>query len=210
MKVALVGLGSMGKKHHDVLSKTPQIEKVYCIDSETCGDTGVIYCNEKQLLSSAPDIDFAIIATPTFTHSSIAKSFIEAKIPLLIEKPVTRTVEEGLALLELATKNDCKVVVGHIERYNPAVCTLMESISPEEKIINCSCLRVGPYPSRITDVGVSLDLAVHDVDLLRYIVGEKMLSHNAKKTFSTSKVNDDTSSFFLQFSKNISATILAS
>jgi len=209
MKVALVGLGAMGIKHSNVLRSITSIDEIYIVDSERCGENGVIYCNVEQLLNSVKGINFAIISTPTSTHQEIAEQFIQNKIPVLIEKPVTKTLDESDRLIEMSKKYDCKVAVGHIERYNPAILAFLKELQEDEKIIHCFCKRVSPYPNRIQDVGVSLDLAIHDIDLLRYITKKQVTGYESSKSLTVSS-NDDSASFFLNFDQGASASVLTS
>jgi predicted dehydrogenase len=120
-------------------------------------------------------LDGIVVAAPTTYHRSLAMAAIERGIPVLIEKPIAASVEDGLAIVAAAAKRHVPVQVGHVERYNPAVVELgrllREGALPT--IYTVQSRRAGPFPARIRDVGVTIDLGTHDVDMLSWIVGER-------------------------------------
>ena len=204
MKAAVIGLGSMGTNHFKVLHTIPTVKKVFGVDPLA---RQAEFSDVEELLRNVK-IDFAIIATPTAEHSKIALELVKKNIPILIEKPVFKNTAEGEAILKAAKKNNCKIAVGHIERFNPACQSLVHNLK-DEKIINCSVTRVSPYPKRIGDVGVKLDLAIHDIDLIKFITKEDIIT-----SFSSSSVTngdrEDTASFFLNIGHKTTANILVS
>ena len=177
IKVGVVGVGSMGFNHARIYSEMRNVELVAIFDpnleaSERVARTyNTTYENEIMSLINYHEIDAVSIVTPTSTHYEIAKKFIENGIHVLIEKPVTKTNEEALELIRLAEENKVITMVGHIERFNPAIMKLKEIVGSNElgKIITCSIKRVGLYPPRINDVGIILDLGIHDIDLMNYL-----------------------------------------
>jgi predicted dehydrogenase len=107
------------------------------------------------------------IAAPTHLHHEIALACIARKIHVLVEKPIASTVEEGREIVEAARRAGVTLMVGHVERFNPAVAAVKQAISGED-ILSIAITRVGPFPPRMSNVGVVIDLAVHDIDLIRW------------------------------------------
>lgn len=206
MKAAVIGLGSMGQKHYKILKQFKNLD-VYSVDPASQMSN---YKTTQDLLNDV-QIDFAVIATPTIMHYDIALQLINSSVNILIEKPIFK---EYLSFfqrqnLEDALKdNSCKLAVGHIERFNPAVEALKKDLKGK-KIINCRFTRLSPYPKRITDVGVKMDLAVHDIDLVRFITGEEILNCSSLDS-KTKSANEDTTSFFVSTYGGCSSTILCS
>ena len=203
MNAAIIGLGSMGKKHYKTLKLFDFVD-VYTVD-KYLEDSN--FRSVEQLLKNI-DIDFAIIATPTFTHSEVALNLLNHGVHVLIEKPVFAKHTEVNKIIDAMEKNDCKVAVGHVERYNPAFQALMKDLK-NQKILNCNITRISPRPIRTTDVGVKLDLAIHDVDLIRLITKQEILNYSSVSTCSKGE-NEDTVSYFVSLDNGATATILAS
>jgi len=112
-------------------------------------------------------IDAAVIAAPTHLHHPIALDVIGAGVHALVEKPIAPTVEEGRQIVAAARNRGVTLMVGHVERFNPAVQALKQAIAGEQ-ILSIAITRVGPFPPRMSNVGVVIDLAVHDIDLIRW------------------------------------------
>src|SRR5690349_9764004 len=119
----------------------------------------------EQLL--AEGVDAVTIAAPTHLHHEIALACLERKIHILVEKPIASTVEEGNEIVEAAQRAGVTLMVGHVERFNPAVAAIKQAITGED-ILSIAITRVGPFPPRMSNVGVVIDLAVHDIDLIRW------------------------------------------
>jgi predicted dehydrogenase len=113
------------------------------------------------------DLDAVTIAAPTHLHREIALRCIERGIHALVEKPIASTVEEGNDIIAAAKRAGVTLMVGHVERFNPAVQAIKEAIRGED-ILSIAITRVGPFPPRMSNVGVVIDLAVHDIDLIRW------------------------------------------
>src|SRR4029077_8987009 len=107
------------------------------------------------------------IAAPTHLHHPIAQHCIARKIHVLVEKPIASTVEEGRDIVAAAKRCGVTLMVGHVERFNPAVAAIKEALRGED-ILSIAITRVGPFPPRMSNVGVVIDLAVHDIDLIRW------------------------------------------
>jgi UDP-N-acetylglucosamine 3-dehydrogenase len=119
-------------------------------------------------------VDALSIAAPTHLHRSIALTAIGHGIHVLVEKPIASTVEEGREIIAAARRAGVTLMVGHVERFNPAVQAIKEAIS-EEDILSIAITRVGPFPPRMSNVGVVIDLAVHDIDLISWFTGSEII-----------------------------------
>lgn len=176
LNAAVIGAGSMGFNHARVYSEMPQTELVAVCDKS--GDRSKLvgsefdcksYKNHKKMLSTE-DIHILSIAVPTKYHAPVSLDCINAGIDLLVEKPIADTSKNGKKIIRKADKNDVNLMIGHIERFNPAVRMLKERLEKGDlgKVFKLQSRREGPFPRRIRDVGVVIDLAVHDLDLMRY------------------------------------------
>jgi len=183
MKVVLVGLGRMGRNHLRVLRETPGFELAGVVDAQATppSDLGAIpFVRSLAELGDAP-FEAAVIATPTATHYDVALDLVNRGKHLLIEKPIASTYAQGREVLAAAHAKGTKLVVGHVERFNPAVRKLREIIREGwlGTPIHFAFTRVGGYPDTvITGNNVILDLAVHDIDVLRSLVGAVKLEHS--------------------------------
>jgi len=127
-------------------------------------------------------VDAVSIAIPTSMHKKVATDFIKRGIHCLVEKPIASTIEEAKEMIKEAERNGVKLMVGHVERFNPAVTKLKELVEKGTlgKLILISTRRVGPFVSRIRDVGIIIDSATHDIDIARYLVGKDPINVFAK------------------------------
>jgi predicted dehydrogenase len=118
--------------------------------------------------------DVVTVAVPTQAHCPVALDALEAGCHVLVEKPISATLEEGRRMIERAAALGLVLAVGHIERYNPAVIELKRRLDDGElgQIFQINARRLGPFPARVRDVGVVVDLAPHDLDIMRYLVGK--------------------------------------
>jgi predicted dehydrogenase len=170
-RVAVVGAGRMGSLHARVLSEMDQAELVCVVDSNPAAAKALARQRGCEALTAATDavgkVDAAIVAVPTARHVEVARPFVAAGKPVLIEKPFTNDVAAGEALIELARKTGTSVQVGHTERFNPAVIAMQKhAIHP--KFIEAH--RISPFTFRSADVGVVLDMMIHDLDLVLMMV----------------------------------------
>ena len=151
--VELVGIADINPQ---ILS---QLEKQYSTQGFT---------DYKELLKQ--DLDAVSIAVPTTLHKKVSLDVIASNTNLLIEKPIADTIANAGSIVAAAHRENLTLVVGHIERYNPAVGRMKKVIDSGElgKVVSISCCRVGPYNPRIRDVGVILDIGVHDIDIISY------------------------------------------
>jgi predicted dehydrogenase len=121
------------------------------------------------------DLDGVVIAAPTTAHMPLALAAIDRGVAVLVEKPLAATVDDGLAIVAAARKRNVRVQIGHVERYNPAVLEMGRLLRAGwlSTIYAITSRRAGPFPARIRDVGVTVDLGTHDVDILCWIAGER-------------------------------------
>jgi len=181
LKAAVIGVGSMGRHHVRVYSELKQTTLVGISDAvpETgqryASQYGVpVYTDFHELLEREKP-DLVTIAVPTRLHKVVAEQVMEAGAHVLLEKPIAATVEEGKALIERAKALKRHFMVGHIVRFNPAIQALKTHLENGElgRIFQIACRRVGPFPTRIQDVGVVIDLAPHDLDIMRFVTGDE-------------------------------------
>ena len=179
IKVAVIGVGSMGRNHARVYSELPEAELVAVADADgqvadrVASQFGVkAYADYGQMLEvECPQA--VSIAVPTALHEEVATAALKAGAHVLVEKPIAAMLEEGQRLIELAKRISRQLMVGHIVRFNPAMQALKQKLEDGElgRIFQIFCRRAGPFPARIRDVGVVIDLAPHDVDVMRFLTG---------------------------------------
>lgn len=182
VNVAVVGCGFWGKNHARVFSELDScnLSAVVDIDTDRARAFGDLYnvewYTDLSKVLKRKDVDSVSICTPTITHAKLALEAIEAGKHVLIEKPMTSTIEEAKEVIEAAKVNDVKIMVGFIERFNPAVKRAEELIREGEigRIVLASARRVSKWPVRIGDVGVIKDLAIHDIDLMCYLFNDEV------------------------------------
>ncbi|THB64809.1 MAG: gfo/Idh/MocA family oxidoreductase [Desulfovibrio sp.] len=177
MNVGVIGLGWMGKVHLRLYSELRgvNIAGVVDVDPEALGQVqqqyGVpTFSSLDEFLEN--DLDAVSVCVPTGRHHEIGLQLIAKGVPLLMEKPLAATVGQGRELVTAARAAGVPLMVGHLERFNPAVARIAEIIQDDD-VISIQIERVGPYPPRIQDVGVIKDLGSHDIDLVAHISGSR-------------------------------------
>jgi predicted dehydrogenase len=175
IRTAVIGAGKMGSIHAKVYSQLPDTELAAVVDSDAGRAAQLAEKYGCPAFSDCADIlgkvEAATIATPTTTHLKIAKLLVRNRLPVLIEKPLAANVREGRKIVSLARRYDTVVAVGHSERCNPVV-QAMKRLHIEPKFIEVQ--RVSPYPFRSTDVGVVLDIMIHDIDIILSLAASKI------------------------------------
>lgn len=184
VKVAVVGAGSMGLNHLRVLHDFPEDEVQLVGVAENYEPSRTRAMNRFHIagftdyhhLLDQVQPDLVSVVVPTNAHFEVACAALEAGSHVLIEKPITATVDEAVTLLKLAAARERKIAVGHVERFNPAIIELKRHITAGDlgQIFTLHARRIGPFPPRIRDVGVILDLATHDLDVMRYLTGAEV------------------------------------
>jgi len=178
LRVGVIGVGVMGSNHARVLAGLPGIRLVGVADPDrqqasfVAGALGTTAVDDVDALLPL-GIDAATIAAPTHLHHDIALICIKRGIHVLVEKPIASNPGEGRSIVAAARRAGVTLMVGHVERFNPAVETIKEAIRGED-ILSISITRVGPFPPRMSNVGVVIDLAVHDIDLIRWFTDSEI------------------------------------
>jgi predicted dehydrogenase len=177
--VSVIGLGAMGRNHVRLLSELPGADLIAVCDQ----DAGAVdaasrkygikgYRSWRDMLEGE-HIDAAVVAVPTRGHLEVAQGVLARGIHVLVEKPIATNLAEGRALVDAARLSKKLLAVGHVERFNPAVRELQRRMAAGDvgRVFQVQARRQGPFPARIRDVGVVIDLATHDLDVARTILG---------------------------------------
>ncbi|WP_456367075.1 UDP-N-acetylglucosamine 3-dehydrogenase [Thermococcus sp.] len=184
LRVGVVGVGMMGQHHvrvYSELAKEGKVELVGIADAnferakELAKRYGTIPYGDYRDLAGE-NLDAVDIAVPTSLHREVALEFINRGTGVLVEKPIADTIENAQAIIKAAEDKGVALMVGHIERFNPAVLKLKQLVERGElgKVVTISAKRVGPMAKRIRDVGIIIDLGVHDIDVISYLFGERV------------------------------------
>lgn len=186
LRVAIVGAGAMGANHLRVLRDFDERDVTVVGIAESFPETlaraerifhvpGFADYGE-MIERTAPDL--VVVVTPTVTHFEVASFVLQRGCHTLVEKPIARTAQEALDLVELSQAKGVVFAVGHVERFNPAVRRLKQLLEEQTlgEIYQLHARRLGPFPPRIRDVGVTLDLATHDLDVMRFVTGSHVES----------------------------------
>lgn len=184
LRIALVGAGAMGVNHLRVLRDFDEGVVSVVGVAESYPDTlaraerifHVLGFADYRAMIEQAKPDLVVVVTPTATHAEVASFALEQGCHTLVEKPIAHSVEEARALVELARARGVVLAVGHVERFNPAVRKLKQLLEEGAlgEIYQLHGRRLGPFPPRIRDVGVTLDLATHDLDAMRFVTGSRV------------------------------------
>lgn len=195
LRVGLVGLGMMGRHHARILRSLPDIELVAVADAN--GDAhgaanGIPLAESLDDLLSL-DLDYCVVAVPTAFHEQFGLQLAAAGVHSLIEKPLALDVPASLRLAEGFEAAGLIGAVGHVERYNPALQAMRARLEAGElgSIYQVVTRRQGPFPNRITDVGVVSDLATHDIDLTAWVTGQPFRSVSARTAYKSGREHED-------------------
>src|SRR5215467_12459962 len=179
LRVGVVGVGVMGSNHARVFVGLPGTELVGVADPDrkqaefVARALGCVAVDDADELLER-DVDAITIAAPTHLHRDIALNCIAHGVHVLVEKPIASSVDEGREIISAARRAGVVLMVGHVERFNPAVQAIKEAIHGED-ILSIAITRVGPFPPRMSNVGVVIDLAVHDIDLIRWFTDSDII-----------------------------------
>lgn len=179
MRVAVIGVGSMGFNHLRVYSELEGVqlagvsdvspERLKAITDRFAVQT---YSDYRELFEKEKP-EAVSITVPTSDHEEVATFALNAGAHILVEKPIAASVDEGKRIIALAKETKRQLMIGHIIRFNPAIQSLKKRLDNGDlgRIFQIFCRRAGPFPARIRDVGVVIDLAPHDVDIMRFLTG---------------------------------------
>lgn len=178
IKVAVIGVGSMGENHARIYAYCEKTQLVAVADNNKEQAEKIAkkfnvraYSDYKELLEKE-QLDAVSIVVPTSLHKEVAVYVFKKGINVLLEKPIAQTEEEAKEIIECAKENKVKLMIGHIERFNPAIIELKKKLEQKDlgEIYKIDIQRIGPFPHRISDVGVIIDLSVHDLDIIDYLI----------------------------------------
>ncbi|MFM7537851.1 MAG: Gfo/Idh/MocA family oxidoreductase [Acidimicrobiales bacterium] len=208
LRLAVIGAGIMGANHARVAASLPQFEVAYVVDPdpERAGRVaGAIGASPLADPAALGDIDAAVVAVPTPFHAAIATPLVERGVAVLVEKPMAASVAEAEALAAAAERSGATLMVGHVERFNPAVLELPNLLG---EVIHITANRISPFSPRITD-NVVLDLMIHDLDVVASLVGRPVLDVKAvAQTVRTG--TEDLVTALLSFEGGATAVVTAS
>lgn len=208
MRIGLVGLGNMGRNHLRILTSMPGVDLAAVCDPAV-GDAGSArhYEGLDRMLAHER-LDAAIVCVPTGHHRDAAIACIDHGLDLLIEKPLAGTADEGREIAAAAGAAGVRAAVGHVERFNPVVTALKDELKGKT-IYSIAITRVGPFPPRVKDVGVLVDLSVHDVDLIRYLTGgEKFAESRVFKSLKQNGHHEDNAVLAFRMENDVVASII--
>lgn len=182
IKVAVIGVGFLGKFHAEKYSRLPDVELVGVVDADkkqaeavASGLKTSAFHSYKDILSK-DKVDAVSIVVPTSLHYGIAKDFLLQGIDCLLEKPITNTLDEADELIRIAVNKKAILQIGHLERFNAAV---MAARGIVNNPLYIECHRLSPFPNRSTDVDVILDVMIHDIDIILSLVQSDIESIDA-------------------------------
>jgi UDP-N-acetylglucosamine 3-dehydrogenase len=209
LKVAVIGLGNMGRHHVKQWASLPGVELVAVCDlNQDAVDrfSSEYHCagfTEVSTMIAQAKPDAVSIISPTQAHFSLAKQALEAGVHVLVEKPITATVEEADQLIESAKRHQRFLTVGHIERFNPVVHAALSVIHSGKlgDIVSVVATRVSPMPAQIKGDNVVMDLAVHDIDLCNVLMDQAPLSIAGKADQVMLQDRSDHAQLFLTYPK---------
>ncbi len=215
LRAIVVGAGSIGANHVRIYNEMPEVELAGVVDPDpaTAAQIGRVYhvpvyqTLEALLEECRPDL--ASVAVPATLHYAVASRLLAAKVNVLVEKPVTTTLEDGQHLIRLAVENNCLFTVGHIERFNPAIKELKRRLEAGEfgQIYMIRAERQGHFPARVQDTGVTIDLAIHDLDIINWLLREPPISIYGQTIRGIYSDHDDMVCGILHFASGTVATL---
>jgi predicted dehydrogenase len=205
-KIALIGLGSMGRNHYRIIKSIGGFKLVAICDVVKNADYDEPFYSSVDDMLENEDIDACVIVVPTFLHKEVAIKCLEKGKDIFIEKPVASTIEEANDILEVANKIKAKVCIGYIERFNPVVEALKAELKDTE-IYSIGITRVGPFPPRIADVGILTDLSVHDIDLIRFISDKEIVKTNIYRSRKIHNHHEDNAILSFKLENDVVASI---
>lgn len=216
VRAAVVGLGVMGRNHLRILAQLPGVEVVAAHDS----DAGAAAAAEAAGVPAVADLDavagarpdLVVVAVPTSAHLGVARALARDGVTLLVEKPLAASVDEGRALLDAARAAGARVGVGHVERFNPVVTALRDLLAAGQvgALRSLSARRLGPFPPRIRDVGVIVDLATHDLDIVTTLHPAPVARLQAETVVPDGQTHEHHVTALLRFADGVLATVEAS
>jgi UDP-N-acetylglucosamine 3-dehydrogenase len=215
INVAVIGVGSMGQNHARVYFNSKNANLVAVSDmspeqGQKIADKygAKFYSDYKEMLDNE-SIDAVSIAVPTSLHRDVSLNTLNRKKHILLEKPIASNREEAQEIIDCAKLNDVKLMVGHIERFNSAITELKNRLLQGDlgEIYKVDVQRIGPFPSRITDVGVIIDLSVHDIDIISYLINSEPTRIYAESQQKLHPHHEDSVTALVKYSSGVLAVL---
>lgn len=215
IKVAVIGAGVMGKNHLKTYKNLPNVELVgvYDIFPEAAKNAAEMFGIKafSSMEEVAKSVNAVSVVTTSTTHADVGEFFLNHGIHCLIEKPLATTEDECMRLINAAKKNNVTLLVGHIERFNPAVEQMGKILSDTSKIRSLTAQRMSAASGRITDVDVAMDLMIHDVEVIQSLVKSPVVNVQACSVKTADKPEGkDYISALLEFANGATANLTAS
>lgn len=208
MKAGVIGVGAMGRHHARVYNQLKGVELVAVADVNMERAEEIARCykvrayRDYRTMLEEEELQVVSVAVPTRLHLQVASDVFERGVSCLLEKPIAPTVEEGQEIIASANERGVKMAVGHVERFNPAILELKRKVGQGElgRLFLIHARRLGPFPERIGDVGVVIDLATHDLDIICYLTGSEVTRVYAETAQCIHTQHEDLLSGLLRFS----------
>ena len=210
LRIGIAGLGSIGKNHARILAELPECDLTAVFDTDPGTAREIAEKHHTRAVPSLDEfidsVDAATIATPTPTHFALAERLLKAGKHLLVEKPITETTQDARRLVELSHETGRILQVGHVERFNP-VMSKLEELLTQPRFIEAH--RLSPYPNRSIEIGVVLDLMIHDLEIILHLVRSPVKSIDAVGVPVLSR-GEDIATVRLHFQNGCVANVTAS
>ena len=211
IRAAVIGVGSIGRHHARIYADMDGVELVAVADpdegrrSGAAKRTGARPYPSCQELFDNEKIDVVSVTVPTVLHHAVVVEAFARKLHVLVEKPIAATVEDASDLIRIRRETGLTLAVGHVERHNPAVLELSRRLAQGElgKIFQVHSRRMSPLPAYINDVGVTLDLATHEIDVMRSLVKSPLVRVYAEMSKNVHATQEDTLVSTLRFQNGV-------
>ncbi len=205
IKTGVIGVGSMGVNHARVYSEISNLVGVADPDERRGTEVAEKFSIQwfKDYKELLPHVDCVSIVVPTSMHKKVSEVVANSKVNLIVEKPLSGSSDESFDIISVSENNGVVLSVGHIERYNSVIKKVKQILDSKEfgEVISINARRFSSYPTRITDVGVLFDLSIHDVDIISYLLNDKVESVFANGGSIVNQDNEDHINLSLTFSK---------
>lgn len=209
LRLAIIGAGVMGANHARVARQIRDATVTHVVDADLVKARAVAAAHDAEVTTDVDDltgrIDAAVVAAPSELHAELGVPLLKAGVAVLVEKPIAPSVAEAEQLVEAAAVGEAVLQVGHVERFNPAVLELDALV---RDVVHVAAARISPYSPRIAE-GVIFDLMIHDLDLVRSLVGSEVAEVSATARAVRSET-EDLATALLTFTGGVTATLTAS
>jgi len=216
LRAGVIGVGAMGLNHARVYSQIEGVELAAVADpsserrrvAASLAGGPRAYADYREMLASER-LDLVTVAVPTGLHREVTTAALERRVPVLVEKPIAASREDGQAMIRSASDAGCQLMVGHVERFNPAVQELKRRLEAGElgRVFLARAERVGPFLQRTRDVGVVQDLATHDIDILRFLLASEVERVYAETQAGLRTAHEDLLSAVMRFGGGVVALL---